>query len=231
MLALSKVPDPERFGVPVFNEHNELIDVVEKPKNPANDFAVTGVYLYGPKLFFEAFTHIQKSLRGEYEISDIHSYLLKTQKKVGHKEITGWWKDTGKTEDLILANKLILDNMLESDFQKLGMIHENAQIFGSLSTGFATEILDGVTIRGPVILGENCILKNCTLGPYVTVASGACIQDCTIENSIILQNASIEAPMKIVDSLIGKDVKLVKRQNTELQGHKMVIGDNTFIEI
>lgn len=105
MLALSEVADPERFGVPVFNEAKELIDVLEKPSQAPNNFAVTGIYLYGPDVFFHAFDNIEKSARGEYEISDIHSYFLKQGLRVGYKEITGWWKDTGKSEDLLLANK------------------------------------------------------------------------------------------------------------------------------
>ncbi|MBT3949089.1 NTP transferase domain-containing protein, partial [Candidatus Parcubacteria bacterium] len=101
MLALSEVKDPERFGVPVFDKDNKLVDVLEKPENPPNNFAVTGIYLYGPKVFFQAFDHIERSARGEYEISSIHSYLLKQGKSVGAKEITGWWKDTGKIDDLL----------------------------------------------------------------------------------------------------------------------------------
>lgn len=231
MLALSKVPDPERFGVPVFNENHELIDVLEKPKTPPNDFAVTGVYLYGPKLFFEAFTHIQKSARGEYEISDIHSHFLKDGKKVGYKEITGWWKDTGKTEDLLLATKLLLEYMPASEFQQHGTVHPNAKITGNVAIGINTEIREGVSLIGPVMIGENCILEHCVVGPCVTIESGSSLYGSQIENSILLQNANIKAPLKIVDSLIGKDVKVVKRESDEIQGHRMIIGDNTFIEV
>ncbi len=105
MLAFSKVSDPERFGVPIFDQQGILVDVVEKPSNPPNNLAQTGIYLYGPKVFFQAFSQITKSPRGEYEISSIHSHFLKNNFKVSHKEITGWWKDTGKPEDVI--NKMI----------------------------------------------------------------------------------------------------------------------------
>ena len=138
MLALSEVPDPQRFGVPIFDENNKLIDVLEKPANPQNNFAVTGIYLYGPKLFFETFEKIEKSDRGEYEISSIHSHFLKNNKNVGYKEITGWWKDTGKPDDLLLANKLLLDEK-----KTLGNGSINVKDF------------EKVEIKNPVLIGKN----------------------------------------------------------------------------
>jgi glucose-1-phosphate thymidylyltransferase len=121
MLALAEVPDPERFGVPQFDANGNLIDVFEKPHNPTSNLAVTGIYLYNAN-FFKALDHIQKSFRGEYEISDIHSFFLKNNFKVGYKEITGWWKDTGKPNDLLLANKLLLDEFRKENIKKNGKL-------------------------------------------------------------------------------------------------------------
>ncbi len=231
MLALSEVADPERFGVPVFNEAKELIDVLEKPSQAPNNFAVTGIYLYGPDVFFHAFDNIEKSARGEYEISDIHSYFLKQGLRVGYKEITGWWKDTGKSEDLLLANKLLLDNMEVREFPNHGSIAEGAKISGNVHVGIGSQIKSTATLRGPVIIGENCVLENCIVGPHVTVGPGTEICDASIENSIILDNATIKVPMIITDSLIGKKVQLIKRKDDTIQGHKMIIGDKTFFEM
>src|SRR3989338_10988779 len=144
MLALSEVPDPNRFGVPVFDNVGNLIDVIEKPEVAPNNFAVTGIYLYGPKIFFEAFDNIEKSARGEYEISSIHSYFLKNNKKVGYKEITGWWKDTGKVEDLLLANQLLLEKM-----------------DAAIKISPTSLVADNVKLIAPVMIGENCQLENC----------------------------------------------------------------------
>mgnify|MGYP000555941418 CR=1 FL=1 len=140
MLALSTVPDPERFGVPVLDANGKLTDVIEKPTNPPNNFAVTGIYLYGPNVFFKAFDHIQKSDRGEYEISSIHSDFLKNNLKVGYKEITGWWKDTGKPEDLILASKLLLEEIKPEHFKFEGSIESGAQLEGKVKIGVGTTI-------------------------------------------------------------------------------------------
>lgn len=231
MLALSEVKDPERFGIPVFDENRELIDVLEKPQNPPNNLAVTGIYLYGPKIFFEAFENIERSPRGEYEISSIHSHFLKNKKKVGYKEITGWWKDTGQHEDLLIASRLLLDGMEESEFPNHGSVSPQTKIDGKVHIGIGTQVKENVTIHGPVIIAQNCILENCTVGPYVTVGQGTEIYNATIENSILLENAKIDAPIKIIESLIGKKAQVIKRKNSDIDGHKMIVGDKTLLEM
>ena len=229
MLALSEVPDPQRFGVPIFDENHKLIDVLEKPANPQNNFAVTGIYLYGPKLFFETFQKIEKSDRGEYEISSIHSHFLKNNKNVGYKEITGWWKDTGKIEDLLIANRLLLEEMSETNYSNHGTVESGAQIGGKVHVGLGSRIAKDVILIAPVIIGENCVLENCEIGPNTTIGSGCEIKNATIKDSIILDNTLIDVSLSIQDSLIGKNVKLIKKITNE--GRTMLIGDKTIIEI
>lgn len=231
MLALSKVPDPNRFGVPYFDENNKLIDVVEKPENPPNDFAVTGIYLYGPKVFFDAFDKIERSARGEYEVSTIHSYFLKNNYNVGYKEITGWWKDTGQAGDLLLANKLLLERMEESEFPNHGSMDESVETSGKVHVGIGTQVKAGVKIVGPVMIAENCFLEDCEIGPNVTIGSGCEIKNVKIKDSIILENSIVDADIKIVDSILGKGVQVIKKIEKESEGHKMIIGDKTIIEI
>ncbi len=234
MLALSEVKDPQRFGVPIFDENKNLVDVIEKPSNPPNNFAVTGIYLYGPDIFFDAFQNIEKSARGEYEISSIHSYLLKQGSKVGYKEITGWWKDTGKVEDLITANNLLLEKMDNRHFDNDGdnnTKNDSPDISGNVKIGIGSQVGDNVKINGPVMIGENCILENCQIGPNVTIGQGTEVYNTTLEDSIILDNAYIDCEIKIHDSLIGKGVKLKKKKDDEKSGHRMVVGDKTIIEM
>ncbi|MFH1286291.1 MAG: glucose-1-phosphate thymidylyltransferase [Candidatus Magasanikbacteria bacterium] len=230
MLALSEVKDPERFGVPIF-DGDILIDVHEKPKNPPNNFAVTGIYLYGPKIFFEAFDNIEKSDRGEYEISSIHSYFLKNGRLVGYKEITGWWKDTGKTDDLLIASRLLLDKQEERKILPGVSVDTTSIIEGNVRIGVGTQVKNNVRIIGPAIIGENCILKNCIIGPYVTVGAGTEICDATIRDSIVLDNALIDCDITITDSLLGKKVEIKRRAHDGPEVHKMIIGDQTVIEL
>ena len=229
MLALSEVPDPQRFGVPIFDENNKLIDVLEKPANPQNNFAVTGIYLYGPKLFFETFEKIEKSDRGEYEISSIHSHFLKNNKNVGYKEITGWWKDTGKINDMLIASKLLLEEMPENEFVNHGVLEPGVQLNGKVHVGMGSKISNGVILNGPVIIGENCLLENCEIGPNTTIGPGCEIRQAIISDSIILDNTLIDADLDIRESLIGKNVKIIKKPAG--LGRNMVIGDKTIVEI
>lgn len=219
MIALAQVSNASSFGVPYFDSQGKLVDVVEKPENPPNNFAVTGIYLYGPGIFYKAFDNIVKSARGEYEISSIHSYLLKNNYQVGHKEITGWWKDTGQPMDLIIANRLLLDEMPATDFNNPGKI----------KIGVGTTIGQNVKITGPVIIGENCALENCIIEPYSTIGSGCEIKNACITDSIILSNCKIDCDLQIKDSIIGDKVQITRRQPDKL--HRLILGEQTLIEL
>ncbi len=231
MLAFAKVPDARPFGVPIFDDSGKLVDVWEKPDNPPNNLAQTGIYLYGPKVFYKAFDQIEKSARGEYEISSIHSHFLKNGFKVGHKEVTGWWKDTGMPEDMITANQLLLEEIPAEDFSNYGKINSGTEVQGKVQIGIGSLLKNNVKIIGPVIVGENCILENCTIGPYTTIGSGSEIRNAKIKNSIVLENSLIHVDMEIDNSIIGKSVKLVHREKKEAEGHRMIIGDKTVLEI
>jgi len=228
MLMLSEVEDARSFGVPIYNDAGELVDVHEKPSNPPNDFAVTGIYLYGPGIFFDAFDNIEKSPRGEYEISSIHSYFLKQGKRVGTKEITGWWKDTGQIKDLLIANRLLLDKMPQEEFPNHGTIEDGATISGNVHVGRGSRIAKDVTIKGPVIIGENCVVDSTSIGPYVTIGTGCEVRGARIEDSIILDNSEITAHIYLEKSLIGKNVRLKKKEVDE--SRSLIVGDKSYIE-
>jgi glucose-1-phosphate thymidylyltransferase len=227
LLAFAKVPDPERFGVPTIGPDGKLLDVIEKPQNPQSDFAVTGIYLFNHN-FFEAFKNSTKSARGEYEIPSIFQYLLRNNFKVGYNEITGWWKDTGKPEDLILANELLLKGLEEEKFLRADVQVNGANIAGKVAIGTGTTFGKNVTINGPVMIGENCSLENCTIGPNVTIGSGSTIKNCTITDSIVLGNASLTAPLNMTQSIIG--AKAIIESGKE-KISRLIVGDHTVLEV
>lgn len=231
MLALSEVPDPERFGVPVFDEDGEtLVDVLEKPSNPPNNFAVTGIYVYGPGIFFDAFDKITKSSRGEYEISDIHSQLIKEGKKVGYSVITGWWKDTGKPKDLLLANQLVLDTLDANEYHVHGTVHESIDIGEKVHIGSGTQIGEGVILHGPVMIGENCTIMNCEIGPHVTIGSGVTVNDIKIEHSMVLDNSHVSGPWYMRESMIGKHVSARHTSGDKTKPVRVMLADKTVFE-
>jgi len=227
LLALSKVKDPQRFGVPEI-KNGRIVRVEEKPAQPKSDFAVTGIYLYNSHVF-EAVENIKPSARGELEISDVHTYLIEHGRRVGSREITGWWKDTGKPEDLLEANQLVLSN-LESEMK--GEVEEGVVIQGRIKIGKESRILGRKTVvRGPVVIGENCLIENCYIGPFSSIGNNVEIYNTEIENSIIFDFSDINCEARIVDSLIGTNSLITSAKKTFPSGHKLIIGDQSQVEL
>jgi len=230
MLALSRVKDPQRFGVPEIDERGRIVRVEEKPLRPMSSFAITGIYIFDEKAL-DAVEQIRPSPRGEMEITDVMQYYLDRGYKVGHEEISGWWKDTGKPEDLLEGNLLILNEMKREDFSIDTVIGENVRVQGRVSIGSGTRVEGNVLIRGPVMIGKNCHISNSYIGPHSSIANETTIINTEIEHSIILNGAYISCGGRVVDSLIGSNAKLVPANESLPIGHKMVVGDNTYIEM
>ncbi len=228
LLAFARVKDPSRFGVAVI-ENGKLIRVEEKPINPKSDLAQTGIYLYNDSIF-DAVNKIEPSSRGEYEISDANTYLITSGRRVGWEEITGWWKDTGKPEDLLEGNQLLLDEFITTS-KNDAMVGPDVVIQGRVSIGKGTVIWDNVLIRGPVIIGENAVIKNSYIGPYSSIGNNCTIENTEIEHSIVLEHANINADTRIVDSIIGKNAIIRSAKSSLPLGHKLVVGDNSQVEI
>ncbi|MFH2232024.1 MAG: glucose-1-phosphate thymidylyltransferase [Patescibacteria group bacterium] len=229
MLALSKVKEPQRFGVPEI-QNGRITRVIEKPENPPCDMAVTGIYVYSPKIF-EAVCAIQPSARGEYEISDAHTWLIEHGAQVGYQEITGWWKDTGKPEDLLEGNALLLNEMKLEEAVNEGQVNPDTVIQGRVKIGKGTVIGSKCLIRGPVVIGEGCKIEHSFIGPHTSIGNNAQILNTEIEHSIIFEGAKINCGKRIVDTLIGKDAVVTSENETLPRGHKLIIGDNAVVEL
>ncbi len=230
MIALSEVKDPHRFGVAEFNEDGTLMRTIEKPEVPPSPFAVTGIYLFDEK-FFDAFKTAQPSERGEYEITDIITWYIQNA-NVGHEVITGWWKDTGTPDALIEGNALIMDDLKREDFCINCEPHEDAQIQGLVSIGEGTQVSADCLIRGPVTIGKNCHIEASFIGPYTAIGDGVTIKDTEVEHSIVFDGATIDTTRRIVNSLIGLNATLVDHKRSHPKtSHRLVVGDNSFIEL
>ena len=224
-LVLAKVPDPERFGVPEIRE-NRIVRIDEKPKRPKSDFAVTGIYIYDSSIF-KAVNAIKPSARGELEISDAHQYLIEKGLKITFSEITGWWKDTGKPDDLLEANRLVLDNI---DTKIDGIVDEKSRVSGRVVLGKGAEIINS-NIRGPVIIGTCTKVVNSYIGPYTSIEKDCIIQNSEVEFSIISENCQIlDQKIRIESSLLGKDVQIHQAQSKPYT-NRLIIGDQSLVEI
>lgn len=224
-LTLSKVKDPERFGVPEI-KNGQIVGVEEKPKNPKSNFAVAGIYLYDHHIF-EAVKALKPSERGELEISDAHQYLIDKSFKVGYTEITGWWKDTGKPADLLEANRLILDAITS---RIAGEVDAASDVAGKVIIEAGAKIVKS-KIRGPVIIGKNCIIEDSYIGPFTSIGDRTEVRDSEVEYSIVLRDCKIASVgLRLEGSILGNDVEIVEAMGKP-RVHRFMIGDQSRVEI
>jgi len=228
VIGVAKVKDPSRYGVVVFDEARRIKKLVEKPKQPLSDWALIGVYVFNRKIF-EAIEKIKPSWRAELEITDAIQALMDSGAKVDVQFVQGWWKDTGRPEDLLEANQLVLQELQPLNE---GVIENGATVAGSVKIGKDTVIDGRTTIRGPVILGEHSqVGPNVYIGPYTSIGSNVMIRNSEVENSIVMDGAQIECGKRIIDSLIGMKAKVVCSKDSVPKGTKLILGDMTYISI
>ena len=211
-LILAKVKDPQRFGVPEIR-YGKIVKVEEKPKIPKSDFAVTGIYFYDTHIF-EAVNNIKPGWRGELEISDAHQYLIEKDYKIGYSEITGWWKDTGKPEDLLEANRLVLNQLINrKDSTIQGEVDSHSEIIGGVIIEKGAKILKSCVI-GPVKINKNTRIENSYIGPFTSIYYDCQIINSEIEYSIIMEKSKvIDVETRIERSILGKSIEIVKRDS------------------
>ncbi|MBJ7901656.1 MAG: glucose-1-phosphate thymidylyltransferase [Cyanobacteria bacterium RI_101] len=226
LILLRAVSNPSAFGVAEVDPQGRVLALVEKPQNPPSNLALVGLYFFSPEIH-QAIAQIQPSPRGELEITDAIQALIDAEKAVEAQQLAGWWLDTGKKDDLLEANRIILDTLLAPD--KQGRVDDQSQIIGRVKIHPSAEIINS-SIRGPVIIGADCRIVNAFIGPYTSVADGVAIEEADLEHSVILQGAQIiGVQQRLVDSVIGQRAKLTvtPRQPAAL---RFLVGDDSQIE-
>jgi glucose-1-phosphate thymidylyltransferase len=228
MILLCEVENPQRFGVAKFNEKGKLIGLVEKPRQPPSNYALTGIYFLKP-IIFEMIEKLKPSWRGELEITEAIQLLLEKGYNVGYQIVKGWWKDTGAPEDILEANRLVLDE-LKPEIK--GKIENNSSIQGRVSVGENTLIKHGALIRGPTIIGENTTIEaSVYIGPYTSIGNNATIKRGEIENSIIMDNCLIDVNERITDSLVAPHSKIISSDNNKPRGRRFILGERSHVEL
>ena len=228
-LVLARVREPQRFGVAEV-DGDRIVRVVEKPKQPKSEYAVTGIYVYGPPIF-EAVRAIRPSARGELEISDAHQYLLDHGYRVGFSEITGWWKDTGKPEDLLEANRFALDHLLDGVGPVIrGRVDEESDVQGKVVVEAGARVV-GSHVRGPAIIGEDALIEHSYVGPFTSLGARCVIRNSELEYSILFEDTQIlDADVRIERSLLGREV-VIRRSASRPKTQKFILADQSIIEL
>jgi glucose-1-phosphate thymidylyltransferase len=225
MILLARVPAPERFGVAELVD-GRVIRLEEKPQQPRSDMALVGVYLFTSRIF-EAVHAIKPSARGELEITDAIQWLIDHQARVEPHVIDGWWKDTGRLEDILEANRIVLESL---ERRVEGTVQSDSSIIGRVVIGAGSEIVNSV-VRGPAIIGERSRIVDSYVGPFTSIYHDVELLKSEVEHSIILENTKIlNVPSRIEDSLIGRDV-VIQRTKTLPRALRFMLGDQSQVEL
>jgi glucose-1-phosphate thymidylyltransferase len=230
MLLLAKIDKPQRFGVPELRG-GEIVRVEERPMHPRSEFAVAGIYIYDSNAF-KAMDEIKLSDRGQYEISDIHNYYINSDLKLGFEEISKWWKDRGNPEDLLEGNRFMLENFVfdKSETKIAGDVIGQVRIEGKVSIGKGSRITGKTLLRGPLVIGEGCLVKDAYVGPYTSIGSGSEINNTEIENSVVMSSVNIYTDKKLVNSVIGSNASITSGEDNLPRGRQVIVGENSNIK-
>lgn len=223
VVLLCEVDNPSRFGIAEIKD-GVIKKIVEKPKNPSSNLAVTGIYFLTPKIF-EIINNLKPSWRNELEITDALDMLLNENHEISYNMITHYWKDTGTPEDIIHANKSILENLIPN-FK--GKKESTVTIEGNVSVGESTSLSGNVKIYGPVIIGNNCeVSGDSIIGPNTSIGDGCIISGGKIKDSIIMNNCEIEKNVNLKNSIISSNSSI--KQNNIQDEQILLLGEGTKI--
>ncbi len=223
-LLLKEVENPRQFGVAELDSNGKIKKLVEKPKVPASNLALVGVYLFTKKIH-TAVNSIKASPRGELEITDAIQWLIDSGSTVSHSLLDGWWLDTGKKDPLLECNRLVLDTIERR-------IHINPlnsfEATGRVIVGNA--IIQNSTIVGPAVIADGALIENSYIGPYTSIGEKCVVKNSEIQNSVLLESSRVVDMHRVSDSLIGKHAQVSRSQKKPV-AVKLMISDDSIVEV
>ena len=224
-ILLTKVDNPSQFGVAELGPNGGVTTLVEKPKEPRSDLALVGVYMFRP-VIHDAVRAIKPSARGELEITDALQWLIDEGRDVRPHLVTGYWKDTGRLEDMLECNRKVLESVEP-------VVHGTVDADSSLIGRVVVEegaVVERSVVRGPAIIGRDTVLRDTYVGPFTSIYFGCLLEDTEIEHSIVLEQSTIRGVGRIEDSLIGKEVE-VSPSTALPKAHRLMLGDHSKVSI
>lgn len=227
-IALQRVENPQQFGVADVDTDGAVRALIEKPDDPPSNLALIGIYVFSPAIF-DAIETLEPSWRGELEITDAIQSLLDDGCSIDSAVVEGWWKDTGKPEDVLDANRLVLE---DAPGTVEGTIEHGADITGQVDIAEGAVIESGAVVRGPVSIGENVrITADTYVGPYTSIGARSTVEGAHVENTVVVGDATISTRVKIVDSLIGEGATIDTADGLLPEGKRLVVGENSQLKL
>ena len=223
---LKEVPNPSSFGVAEVDPSGNVVSLVEKPKEPRSNLALVGIYLFRSAIF-DAIGQIKPSARGELEITDALSKLISMGMKVKFTRLTSWWLDTGKKDDMLLANDTVLDDWLEA--KNDGAVDAASKISGRVSIGKGA-VVERSTLRGPIVVGDGARIVDSRIGPFTSIGDAVVIERSTVDHSVVMTGSRILDIPRLEDSLIGKRV-VVHPGSSRHGALSLMVGDDCVVEL
>jgi glucose-1-phosphate thymidylyltransferase len=224
LILLTPVEDPQHYGVAELRD-GAVVRLVEKPADPQTNLALVGVYMFTAAVH-DAARAIEPSARGELEITDAIQYLVDHGRRVEAHIVQGWWKDTGRLEDMLAANRLVLDTMQTRVDGEL----VDSQVEGRVVVEAGARLIRSA-VRGPAIIGSGAVLTDCYVGPYTAVGEGCTIERAEIEHSILLSGCTVhDLDGRMESSLLGRNVT-IGRDDRQPRAYRFLVGDNSEIGI
>lgn len=226
LIFLKEVDNPRQFGVAKLDKRGNVVRLIEKPERPPSNLALVGVYIFTSRIH-EAIARIKPSFRGELEITDAIQELINMGCKVKSEILSGWWLDTGKKDDILQANTVVLDEYIKRHVK--GKVDRKSQVSGRVTVEKGASIVNSI-IRGPVIIGKGSRIKGAFIGPFTSIGDDVTVTDSSIEHSVILNNAFLSGVERLEDSLVGKNTKVIKN-SIRHKALRLMVGDDSTIEV
>jgi glucose-1-phosphate thymidylyltransferase len=224
LILLTKVPDPQNYGVADL-DGGKILRLIEKPAEPPSDMALVGVYMFGSSIF-DAAKAIKPSGRGELEITDAIQRLIDGGERVESHEVSGWWKDTGQLDDMLEANRLVLEDLERRVDGELIDTRTEGRVVVEAGARLERSI-----VRGPAIIGPGAVITDSYVGPYTSIDRDVEVVGSEVEHSILLAGSRIDRlGSRMEASLLGRNVKLVRGESLP-KTLRMIVGDNSEIHI
>jgi len=224
-ILLKPVENPSAFGIATVNGSGHVVKLVEKPKDPASNLALVGVYFFRSAIH-QAIDVIRPSARGELEITDAIQQLLDSGAKVENRVTEDWWLDTGKKDDLLAANTTVLDSWCVRRIE--GAVDEASEVHGRVQTDPGSVVVNS-RIRGPVVIGKGCRVQNSFIGPFTSIGDGTEIVDSTVQHTVLMENCRISGVDRIEDSLLGRNTRVIS--DGTRSAVRLTLGDDSEVEL
>jgi glucose-1-phosphate thymidylyltransferase len=220
---LARVPEPQHFGVAVL-EGDRVVRLVEKPKEHVSDLALVGVYLFDDSIL-EACASLKPSWRNEYEITEAIQWLIDHGRTVRAEMVTGWWKDTGRPEDLLEANRMMLSVRSQ---RVLGEIDRASTLSGVVVVEAGAKVIRS-EVRGPVVIGADTVVEDSVVGPNVSIERDCTVSRSSIDDSIVMEGCTIADVRVVSGSILGKNVELGRSARPGVR--RLIVGDQSRLEV